>query len=169
MKLIDKVVLKDLIGPFINGMFMFILLVFTAGFLFQATTLLVQGVPLVMVLKFILYVLPSIVTQTFPMAMLLAALMAFGRLSSDREAVAIFAAGISFPRMARPVILMGVVVSGMAFAWNELVVPPASTAAAKLKREAVAGLTKIRQTTLVSAHVRRQQSYRRVHQDRSRL
>ena len=46
MRLIDKVILKDLIGPFINGMFMFLLLVFTAGFLFQATTLLVQGVPL---------------------------------------------------------------------------------------------------------------------------
>ena len=143
MKLIDKVVLKDLIGPFINGMFMFILLVFTAGFLFKATTLLVQGVPLVMVLKFILYVLPSIVTQTFPMAMLLAALMAFGRLSSDREAVAIFAAGISFPRMVRAVIGMGIVVSGAAFAWNELVVPPASTAAALLQREAITGLTKV--------------------------
>ena len=141
MKLIDKVILKDLVGPFINGMFMFILLVFTAGFLFQATTLLVQGVPLVTVMKFILYILPSIVTQTFPMAMLLASLMAFGRLSSDREAVALFAAGISFPRMVRAVIGMGIVVSGAAFLWNELVVPPATTAATKLQREAVEKLT----------------------------
>ena len=142
MKLIDKVVLKDLIGPFINGMFMFMLLVFTAGFLFQATTLLVQGVPFALVMKFIVYVLPSIVTQTFPMAMLLASLMAFGRLSGDREAVAIFAAGISFPRMVRSVLLMGLVVSGCAFLWNEYVVPPASTAAMNLKREAMTGLAK---------------------------
>lgn len=137
MRLIDKVILKDLIGPFINGMFMFLLLVFTAGFLFQATTLLVQGVPPLTVLRFIVYVLPSIVTQTFPMAMLLASLLGFGRLSADKEAIAIFAAGVSFPRMIRGVLLMGIVVSLSAFAWNELVVPPCSRAAYKLKQDAV--------------------------------
>ena len=36
MKLIDKLVWKDLIGPFFNGLFMFLLLVFAAGSLFQA-------------------------------------------------------------------------------------------------------------------------------------
>ena len=142
MKLIDKLVLKDLIGPFLNGIFMFMLLVFTAGFLFQATTLLVQGVPFVTVMKFILYVLPSIVTQTFPMAMLLGALLGFGRLSADKEAIAIFAAGISFPRIARSVLVMGLLVSIFAFLWNDLVVPPASTAAAALRRNAILGRAK---------------------------
>lgn len=137
MKLIDKLVLKDLIGPFLNGIFMFMLLVFTAGFLFQATTLLVQGVPFVTVMKFIIYVLPSIVTQTFPMAMLLGSLLGFGRLSADKEAIAIFAAGISFPRIARSVLVMGMLVSVFAFLWNDLVVPPASSAAAMLRRDAV--------------------------------
>lgn len=137
MKLIDRVVLKDLIGPFINGIFMFVLLVFTAGFLFQATSLLVQGVPLATVMQFIIYTLPRIITQTFPMAMLLATLMGFGRLSADKEAIATFAAGISFPRMARPVMLMGLVVSISAFLWNEFVVPPATTEAAKILRDTV--------------------------------
>lgn len=141
MKLIDRVVLKDLIGPFINGIFMFVLLVFTAGFLFQATTLLVQGVPFPVVMKFILFTLPRIITQTFPMAMLLATLMGFGRLSADKEAIATFAAGISFPRMACPVMLMGLVVSLGAFLWNEYVVPPATTEATKILRDTVAKKT----------------------------
>jgi lipopolysaccharide export system permease protein len=137
MRLIDKLVLKDLVGPFINGMLMFLILVFTASFLFPATDMIVKGVPIPLVMKFILYALPSLVTQTFPMAMLLAALMGFGRLSSDREAVAIFAAGISFPRMARVVYIMGALVSVAAFIWNETVVPPATTAMYALKQQAL--------------------------------
>jgi len=90
MKLVDKLVWKDLIGPFINGLLMFMLLIFAAAYMFPATDLLVKGVPVELVARIILYSLPSVVTQTFPMAMLLAGLMAFGRLSADREAVALF-------------------------------------------------------------------------------
>ena len=68
MKLIDKLVWKDLIGPFINGLFMFLLLVFAAGSLFQATDWLVKGIPPAIVFKLVIYNLPSVVTQTFPMA-----------------------------------------------------------------------------------------------------
>lgn len=137
MRLLDKLVLRDLAGPFFTGMFMFLVLVFTAGFLFQATDMLVQGVPLSLVLKFVLYALPSILTQTFPMAMLLASLMALGRLSADREIVAIFTAGISFPRVVLPVWIVGMLVSLVAFTWNETVVPPATRAMWDLKQEAL--------------------------------
>lgn len=142
MRLIDRLIIKDLIGPFFNGLLMFMLLVFTAGFLFKATDMLVQGAPVLLVLKFVLYALPSIVTQTFPMAMLLAALMGFGRLSSDREVIAIFAAGISFPRAARAVVWMGLAVSLIAFGWNETVVPPATRAMWDLQKEAVEKLSR---------------------------
>lgn len=142
MRLIDRLIIKDLIGPFFNGLLMFMLLVFTAGFLFKATDMLVQGAPVLLVLKFVLFALPSIVTQTFPMAMLLAALMGFGRLSADREVIAIFAAGISFPRAARSVIWMGLAVSLIAFLWNETIVPPATRAMWDLQKEAVQKLSR---------------------------
>jgi lipopolysaccharide export system permease protein len=142
MKLIDKLVLYDLIGPFLTGMFMFLVLVFTAGFLFQATDMVVQGVPFNLVLKFVLYALPGILTQTFPMAMLLASLMALGRLSADREIVAIFTAGIGFPRVVLPVFVVGLLVSIVAFTWNETVVPPATRAMYDLKQEALQHIAK---------------------------
>jgi lipopolysaccharide export system permease protein len=142
MRLIDKLVFKDLIGPFFNGLMMFMLLLFAAAYLFPATELLVKGVAFVTVVKLVLFSLPSVVTQTFPMAMLLAALLAFGRLSADREAVAFFAAGISFPRAIRSVWIMGALVSVLAFVWNDTIVPPASTAYWDLKQEATRGLLK---------------------------
>lgn len=140
MKLVDKLVFKDLVGPFINGLFMFMLLIFAAAYMFPATEMLVKGVPLEVVLKIVMYSMPSVVTQTFPMAMLLAGLMAFGRLSADREAVALFATGVSFIRAARPVLIMGALVSMAAFLWNDLVVPPASTAYHNIRNEALKNL-----------------------------
>jgi lipopolysaccharide export system permease protein len=137
MQLIDRLVIKDLVGPFTTGMMMFLLLLFAAAGLFPATELLVQGVKFWTVFLIVMYNLPSLVTQTFPMAMLLAGLLGFGRLSSDREAVAIFAAGISFPRTARFVFVMGAVVSLVAYLWNDLVVPPASTAYNNIRQEAI--------------------------------
>lgn len=135
MKILDRLILNELMGPFINGMFMFLALVFSAGALFQAADWLVQGIPLAQVLKLVGFSLPGVITQTFPMAMLLAGLLGFGQLSANREAVALFAAGVNFMRMARVVLVMGAVVSMIAFLWNDYVVPPSSTAFWALKTE----------------------------------
>ena len=140
MKILDKLIFKDLVPPFINGLFMFMTLVFAAAYLFPATDLLVKGVPFSTVAKLVLFSLPSVVTQTFPMAMLLSALLAFGRLSAEKELVAIFATGVSFPRAIRCVWIMGGIVSLCAFFWNDLVVPPASTAYGELKQKSMRNL-----------------------------
>lgn len=142
MKLIDKLVWKELIGPFITGLFMFLMLVFAAGTLFKAADWLVQGVPPLLVLRLVILSLPGVITQTLPMAMLLAGLLSYGRLSADREATAIFASGITFLRSARVVFIMGAVVSLVAFLWNDIVVPPASASFESLKDEALKSISK---------------------------
>lgn len=142
MRLIDKLVYKDLIGPFVVGMALFVMLIFTLGFLGQAIDLALQGVPILIVIQFGLCALPQIVTQCFPIAMLMAALMGFGRLSGDSEAVAVFAAGVSFTRMARAVFILGAVTSVVAFVWNETVVPPATRRMWDLKQQAVQHIAK---------------------------
>lgn len=142
MRLIDKLIIKDLVGPFINGLAMFTLLVFAIAFLPQAMDLLLQGVRIAIVLKLVLLSLPEVLTQTLPMALLLAGLLGFGRISGDSEAVAIFAAGISFPRAARTVMIAGVLVSIAAFFWNDDVVPPCKQALWDIKKTATSHLLK---------------------------
>ena len=142
MRIVDRLIWNELIGPFITGMLMFLAMVFAAGSLFQAADWLVQGIPPLQVAKLVLFSLPSIITQTFPMAMLLSGLLGFGQLSSNREAVALFAAGINFMRMSRVVLLMGAMVSLAAFLWNDYVVPPASTAFWDMKTEVFRHLQK---------------------------
>ena len=50
MRLIDKLIFKEIVGPFINGLMMFMMLLFAAAYLFPATELLVKGVPVLTVL-----------------------------------------------------------------------------------------------------------------------
>src|SRR5579871_4599987 len=119
MKLVDRLIWRELLGPLLNSIFMFLMLLFASNLLFRLTDLLTKGVSFGTVTQIALYSLPPLVTQTLPMGMLLGTLLAFGRLSSDSEHIALFASGISFYRIIRPVFWVGLAVSLIAIVWNE--------------------------------------------------
>jgi lipopolysaccharide export system permease protein len=75
-----------------------------------------------------IYSLPGIVVLTFPMSMLLAALLTFGRLSASSEITAMKSGGITFYRIAAPVFIVAFIVSVFALLFNEHVVPRANEA-----------------------------------------
>ena len=66
---------------------------------------------------------PFIVAMTLPMAVLVAVLYAFTRLGADNEITAFKASGINLVRMVRPVLLAGLGVSAINFAFNDQVLP----------------------------------------------
>src|SRR2546421_12840858 len=69
--------------------------------------------------------LPSFLAHTLPMALLVAVLLAGGRLASDLEVVAFKAAGVSALRLFRPVMAASLLIAG-ATAVLTLVVNPAA-------------------------------------------
>lgn len=71
-----------------------------------------HGVTPAEVLKIIGLIVPSFLELTLPMAMLLGALLGFGRMSSDQELIAARAAGISLYRLSAPVVLISLIVCG---------------------------------------------------------
>lgn len=80
------------------------------GRLIKLTELVVtRGVPLADVSRMVLYLIPSFLIYTIPMAFLLAVLLAFGRLSADNEIVVIKASGISLFQVMPPVIICALV------------------------------------------------------------
>ncbi|MDW8103499.1 MAG: LptF/LptG family permease [Armatimonadota bacterium] len=126
LKVVDRLILQELIGPFVFGVLLFTSLFFAGGSLFQLTEYVVKGASLWTVGRMVVLSLPQIMVKTFPMAMLLASLLSFGRLSSEIEIVALHAAGYSLWRIVMPVLAMGAAVSILAVGFNELVVPPAT-------------------------------------------
>ena len=108
MKIIDRYIIKEFVPPFFLGLllFTFVLLI---NRIFGLTDLVVnKGVSLTVVLKLITYILPSFFTLTIPMAVLLAALVAFGRLTTDSEIIALKSTGFSLYRLMAPVMAMAV-------------------------------------------------------------
>lgn len=140
MKLVNKLVLRELVGPLVNSFLMFTVLVFATAHLFTLTDYLVRGVHPLMVARLAMLSLPMLVTQTLPMSMLLASLLGFGRLSGDNEHVALYAGGISFYRIMHPVVWLGLLVSLLTFLWSEVVMPPATREFHRLRQEAVEGI-----------------------------
>ena len=126
MKIVDRLILKELFGPFVNSVFMFLMLLFTSAYLSKLTDLIVRGASWQVVMQVAFYTVPLLLTQTLPMGMLMGTILAMGRLSGDMEHIAMHACGISFYRMAVPIAFAGLVVGMAAIAWNETIVPPAT-------------------------------------------
>ncbi|MBI2216522.1 MAG: LPS export ABC transporter permease LptG [Candidatus Rokubacteria bacterium] len=109
--LIDRYVLRELVTPFAFGvgLFTFFLVI---DRIYQLTELVItKGVPFHLVTGLLVFMLPSFLGYTLPMALLVAALLAGGRLAGDLEVVALKSAGVSLFRLLRPILLAGAAVT----------------------------------------------------------
>ena len=139
-KLIDRLVWKEMIGPWLFGVALFTVVLMAGTYLFRLTDYLVKGVDGMTLLKLSFLFLPGLVAKTFPMAVLLASLLAFARLSNDSEIIAAQTGGASLFRIIRPVAVFGLAVALLAFIFGEIVVPQASFTARAMSEEIVKGL-----------------------------
>ncbi|MDI6731431.1 MAG: LptF/LptG family permease [Candidatus Margulisbacteria bacterium] len=133
IKILDRYVFRELIEPFLFGLGAFTAILSASMILFELVrAVIIRGMPLIVALQVFVYKLPSIVVYIFPMAMLLSALLAFGRLSNDSEIIAFRASGQSLYRLMIPVIFLGLIVSLTNLSFSEIVVPEANKAAKNL-------------------------------------
>jgi lipopolysaccharide export system permease protein len=111
VKLLDRYLLGEMVVPFLLGLAIFTSILLIIRILKLIELVVNRGVPLGQMLLLFSYVLPAFLEVTVPMALLLAILVAFGRLSSDSEIIALRAAGISLFRLFVPVIAFASVVA----------------------------------------------------------
>jgi len=128
MRITTRYILRELLGPFFFGLFLFsgILL----GNIFVSLTQLAQNynLPFSIVLRLLLYQVPENLAYGTPMAILLATLIGLGKMTGHSETIAMQAGKVSYFRLALPVLLTGLLVSGITIVLNENVVPIANRA-----------------------------------------
>lgn len=116
MHLLRNHVLREIRSNFVSTLLIltFVLLVGNV-FTKMIDLVLNRGVDPVAIGQLILYSLPYLCIYTLPMAMLVAVLLAFGRLSADHELTAVKASGVNLARIVRPVLVLSVVLSLFTF------------------------------------------------------
>jgi LPS export ABC transporter permease LptG/LPS export ABC transporter permease LptF len=108
MRLLDRYVIREVLGPLCIGLLVFTFMLIVPFLIEYAETFISKGVPIQVVLLVMATLLPSALALTIPMSLLLGLLVAFGRLSSDREFVAMQACGVGALRLLRPVGVLSV-------------------------------------------------------------
>lgn len=108
--LLDRYIFSELLAPFGLSLGALCFVMLTRELLRLVELLVSKGVGLGSVLKVIAMLLPSGLVLTLPIAGLIASITAFGRLSFDKELVAMRAAGLSLVRLSQPVLLFAVAV-----------------------------------------------------------
>lgn len=108
MRIIDRYVIREVLWPFVIGLIVFTFLLIIPFLIQYAEQFISKGVPMLVVAQIMATLLPMAMSLTIPMALLLGLLVGFGRLSADREFVAMQACGVSLLRLMRPVGVMSV-------------------------------------------------------------
>jgi LPS export ABC transporter permease LptG/LPS export ABC transporter permease LptF len=109
LKTIDRYVIREVVPPFLLSLLIFTFVLELPQLLGELERLLAKGVPWPTVGRIILLLSPQALGLTIPMALLVGLLIGLGRLSTDREAVALLACGVSPYRLLRPVVAIGAV------------------------------------------------------------
>ncbi len=124
-KKLDKLIVKAFVGPFIATFFITLLVLVMQFFWLYIDDFVGKGLGIDIVLKFIWYQSAVLIPLALPLAILLSSLMTFGSLGESFELVAIKSAGISLLRFMRPLFIVSIFVSGIAFLFSNYIIPVA--------------------------------------------
>src|SRR5512138_2977343 len=113
LRTLDRYLIKEIVPPFLLALAVFTFILQLPPIMDQAESLIAKGVAWPTVGHLLLLLIPQALGLTIPMALLVGLLIAFGRLSGDRETVAMLACGVSLYRFLLPVFLLAVPAAGV--------------------------------------------------------
>jgi len=130
-----RYVFKAHVGPFLFS-FVVITFILVMDIIFQIADLIIgKNLDLFIVLEVFFLNLAWIVAVSIPMSVLVASLMAFGRLSADNEVTALKAGGISFFQMVSPVLVAGILLGSGHLFFMDVILPEANYRARSLMND----------------------------------
>jgi lipopolysaccharide export system permease protein len=125
LPILDAYILRELAGPFVFGLGAVYVFWFANIFVLAADYLINKGAPAFLILRFLIARVPQATPMAFPFACLFGTLLAFGRLAADNEIAAMRTSGVSFLRICRTPIVVGLAMWLVSFGVNEKIAPGA--------------------------------------------
>jgi len=124
LPLIDRWLLNELVGPLLFGIAAFTAVSLSVGVVFELVRRIAEsGLPIGAALQVLLLRLPGFLVLAFPMATLMATLLAYSRLSGSSELTALRSLGVRTWRIVVPALVLSLFMSALTFCFNDLIVP----------------------------------------------
>ncbi|MDC1276218.1 LptF/LptG family permease, partial [Flavobacteriaceae bacterium] len=125
MRILDRYILTRFVYNFLSA---FVILMFI--FIFQSIWLYIdnlagKGLDLVIIGKFIFYLLPNLTEKVLPLTVLLSSILTFGTFAEHYEFAAMKASGISLQRSMRTLIVLVSVLGLVTFYFADRIIPAA--------------------------------------------
>lgn len=125
MRTLDKYLIKEFLKTFVVMFLASSILFIVIDIIDQLSKMLKHGASLNQASLYYLLRLPYLLTLTSPVIMLLTGLFLMNNLAKYNESIAVRAAGISIKRMLFPLIIIGLIVSGIIGWFGDYVLPKA--------------------------------------------
>jgi LPS export ABC transporter permease LptF/LPS export ABC transporter permease LptG len=126
--LLDRYIVGEMLPPTGIGLLVFTFVLLVDQIPRLLGVLVARSADPATIVRVFVNLLPSILAVTIPMAFLLGVLLAFGRLASDSEIVALRAVGVSPLRLLVPVIMLSAVMTTITLYINAVALPAANQA-----------------------------------------
>ncbi|MEO5682260.1 MAG: LptF/LptG family permease [Chitinophagaceae bacterium] len=137
IKKLDRLILKAFIGPFIATFFITLFVLVLQFFWLYIDDIVGKGLDFFTIARLMSYVTASVVPLALPLAVLLSSIMTFGNLGETFELVAIKSAGIPLFRFMRPLLVTSLFICGIAFLFNNYIIPRATLKLNTLKYDII--------------------------------
>ena len=138
MKILNRYVLKEHVGPLVFALSALTSLLLLNYIARQFGNLVGKGLPWSVIVEFLLLSIPFTVAMTLPMAVLVSTLYAFSRLASENEVTAMKASGVGLAKLLIPVMIGGAVLAVAMVGFNDQVLPRANHRLSTLQRDIAA-------------------------------
>jgi len=109
-RIINRYLLVEILHPFLVSLLVFTAIVFSGRLMRITQMIVVKGVGLAEILRSCLYLLPSLLVFTLPMAATVGIMLALMRLTVDQEIIALKTAGLSFAQMVAPLVVFSLAI-----------------------------------------------------------
>jgi lipopolysaccharide export system permease protein len=125
-KKLDILIVKAFIGPFIATFFITLFVLVLQFFWLYIDDVVGKGIDVLTVGRLVMYLAATLVPLALPLAVLLSSIMTLGNLGETYELIAIKSAGISLLRFMRPLFFVSLLLTIVAFYFNNNVLPVAN-------------------------------------------
>ncbi|HTZ40174.1 MAG TPA: LPS export ABC transporter permease LptF [Syntrophales bacterium] len=130
--ILNRYIFKEVLYPFLMTLFVFTFVLIMGRILSLVDLMINKGVQFTDILKLIVFLMPALLLFTIPLALIIAILIAIGRLSRDNEFTVMQACGLSFHKIAGPVLAAALIAFLMTAVTTFFLIPKGNMAAKNL-------------------------------------